>query len=539
MLQFAIIIPAVKKNVAFADDLIKKLNGITLIQHAINKSKHLTNIQNIFVVTDSQGISLICERNEVKYFYQQDLRLSEPDIIESLKTFLLSLKSSYNNFLIVFPYCPTLSHTTIQNAFIQFSQSDYDILLSVKEEKKRVYREIQADVIELMSSDVQESFLTEIKGFLIFRSTLVEGEKRQLKIGKYLLDNETVEIKNYQDWWICEKLLKKKRIVFRVIGYPEVGMGHIFRSLSLAHEITDHEVLFVCDEKSALAVETIAVYDYIIKEFPSCTIEQEIINLKPDLVVNDILNTKKEYILRLKQKGIKTLNFEDLGPGASFTDLTINDLYEKNTAVSKNILWGPKFFFIREEFCNARKGRFRKEPRSVLLTFGGTDPSNIAFKVLNSLLSIFQSSKIEVYIILGEGYRFKNDLLEWIKKQGSPKINVSFAVDAISGYMEKVDFAICANGRTVFELAHMRIPALVFSQNERELEHSFASPKNGFIHLGFCNESSILQLQHFCQRLISEPDFRKELKDRMKRHNFINRRKRIVSLINQLLESSK
>ena len=41
--------------------------------------------------------------------------------------------------------------------------------------------------------------------------------------------------------------MQKKRIVFRVIGNKRVGMGHVYRSLSLAHELHEHEIFFVID----------------------------------------------------------------------------------------------------------------------------------------------------------------------------------------------------------------------------------------------------------------------------------------------------
>mgnify|MGYP000271192215 CR=1 FL=1 len=36
---------------------------------------------------------------------------------------------------------------------------------------------------------------------------------------------------------------------------------------------------------------------------------------------------KKNYILELRSKGIKVINFEDLGAGARYSDLTINELF--------------------------------------------------------------------------------------------------------------------------------------------------------------------------------------------------------------------
>ena len=55
-MDIAVVIPAVKKNVAFTDDLVKKLAGVSLIQRAINKAREITADQHIFVVTDSEEI---------------------------------------------------------------------------------------------------------------------------------------------------------------------------------------------------------------------------------------------------------------------------------------------------------------------------------------------------------------------------------------------------------------------------------------------------------------------------------------------------
>ena len=41
-----VVIPALKKTVAFQDDLVKKLSGITLIQRAINKAFKL-GVENV------------------------------------------------------------------------------------------------------------------------------------------------------------------------------------------------------------------------------------------------------------------------------------------------------------------------------------------------------------------------------------------------------------------------------------------------------------------------------------------------------------
>ena len=45
-----VVIPAIKKSAVIPDQLIKKLDGITLIQRAINTALEITTNQNIIVL---------------------------------------------------------------------------------------------------------------------------------------------------------------------------------------------------------------------------------------------------------------------------------------------------------------------------------------------------------------------------------------------------------------------------------------------------------------------------------------------------------
>ena len=83
----AVIIPAVKKNVAFCDDLVKKLAGRTLIDRSVQRAKEITGKENIYVVTDSQEIRLFCQRKGIHYFFEKSLKLNPSAIAKSLFSF--------------------------------------------------------------------------------------------------------------------------------------------------------------------------------------------------------------------------------------------------------------------------------------------------------------------------------------------------------------------------------------------------------------------------------------------------------------------
>ena len=72
--KLLILIPAIKKNVAFEDDLVKKIAGVSLLQRSINLAKSLDiDSCDIFILTDSEEIALIANRNNVECYIDSKL----------------------------------------------------------------------------------------------------------------------------------------------------------------------------------------------------------------------------------------------------------------------------------------------------------------------------------------------------------------------------------------------------------------------------------------------------------------------------------
>jgi two-component system NtrC family sensor kinase len=63
---------------------------------------------------------------------------------------------------------------------------------------------------------------------------------------------EALDIDDHFDWWLVEKSLRRRRIVFRVAGNRETGLGHAYRALTLADRLIDCGVTNT-DEAVALA----------------------------------------------------------------------------------------------------------------------------------------------------------------------------------------------------------------------------------------------------------------------------------------------
>ena len=514
--KFLIVIPAIKKNAVIPDQLVKKLNEITLIQRAIDISKKITD--NILVITDSEEISLICERNNIKFYKDTKLEIDSSNIIETIK----NIANINNDILVYRANAPLIDEKVLISAYNKFLENKKKIIVSVKTLDKRLLKK-DNDKIILIDNDL---YFKELKAFLIFN-------KESKDYCPYVIEEEkSIEIESYQDWWICEKLLQRKRIVFNVIGNIKVGMGHIYRALSLAHEIVGDEIIFVCKEEDELAVDKIASKDY--KVIPSRNVLKTILDLKPDLVINDILNTSKNFIMHLKENGIKVVNFEDLGEGAKFADVVFNELYDEPVLPYENILWGSEWYFLRDEFYDAKQNQFKEKVGNVLITFGGTDQHNLTFLSLKNLLE--RNKDINIKIVCGGGYFYKKELEEYISQISNKKIDLTYATGIISKKMENIDFAITSNGRTVYELAHMHIPSIVISQHKRELTHKFSRLENGLINIGIYNDKIEEKLNFYLKKLMEDKEYRYLLYLNTLKFNFLKNKQKVLNKILKLLE---
>ena len=325
-----------------------------------------------------------------------------------------------------------------------------------------------------------------------------------------------------------------KLVLFNILGSKKNGTGHIFRSLSLAKEIKyNHNIIFLTNNTQKIAIQYLKKTKYKFFSYSTKKIYNKIISHQPTIVINDVLSTQKKDIRLIKENRIKVVNFEDLGAGNQFTDLTINEIFQKPKKNIKKILWGERYFFLRDEFLKQKKNKFKKI-KNILLFFGGSDPNNLTLKTLKSIYNTSVKFDINIIIITGIGYKNEAILKNFVKKKNN--IDLIKNTKKISYYMKKCQIAFTSNGRTTYELAHMNIPSIVISHNLRESQHKFASFKNGFINMGRFNNNnfSFKKLNIKFIELIDSQIIYKKLFKSMLKFNFCLGRLRVKKEINKI-----
>ena len=216
----------------------------------------------------------------------------------------------------------------------------------------------------------------------------------------------------------------------------------------------------------------------------------DIKNVNPDIVINDILDTSIEYMNKLRKLDVKIINFEDLGEGAELADVVINALYPEKE-ILPNYYFGYKYFCPKDEFYFSDKKVVSEQVNNILITFGGVDENNLSLKILESIYDFCKANHINIDIVVGLGYTKINSLKKY------EYANIYQNVKNISDFMLKADIIFTSAGRTVYEIACLGVPAIILAQNEIEMTHFFVSQENGFINLGLgakINKKKILDM---------------------------------------------
>jgi spore coat polysaccharide biosynthesis predicted glycosyltransferase SpsG len=151
-------------------------------------------------------------------------------------------------------------------------------------------------------------------------------------------------------------------------------------------------------------------------------------------------------------------------------------------------------------------------------------------------MPLCRENQIRIVIVTGPGYRYIDKLGKELLTIKDVDVEYTHAAGVMSSIMERSDIAITSNGRTVYELAHMNIPAIILSHHQRENTHVFAKEENGFIPIGtYDDREKKKKLSMALQRLVQDVDYRRSLFNKMSHFRFNNKNK-VKKLILNILE---
>lgn len=536
-----IVIPARGGSKGIPRKNLRTLAGRPLIYYGIRTALGSRFQADVYVSTDDPEIASIAEKLGAKIIQRdtekaQDHTTLDPVIFDAYQKAREKEGKAYDLIVTLQPTSPLLQSRSLDTALERLlHEPTIDTIISACDDThltwKRKGNHYAPNYSKRVNRQYLEPVFKETGGFLITRASCIsESNRIGSRVELHLLrGGEDIDIDTYEDWSLCEYYLKRRKILFVVSGYQQIGLGHVYNTLLIANDILNHQVEFLVDDKSQLAYDKIASKNYRVHMQSQADIVEDIRRLAPDVVINDRLDTSEAYMAALKDSGIRTINFEDLGPGARLADLVINAIYPEREVLPRHY-FGHEYFILRDEFILTPVRPPAERVRRVLLTFGGVDPNNYTRKVIEAIHPYCRQHGIELYVVAGFGYSQYETLEPYADVQ------VFRNSMTIAEHMSAADIIFTSAGRTTYEVAALQVPAIVLAQNERELTHFFASAEYGFLNLGLGTAVSAEEILQAFAGLVENYPSRQYMSGLMAKSDLASGRKRALKLINDIVE---
>lgn len=276
-----------------------------------------------------------------------------------------------------------------------------------------------------------------------------------------------------------------KTLLLRADAGGRVGTGHLLRCLALAQAWQDrggHAVFLSRCEVPALA-ERIAKEGFELVEVrephPAPTDLDVLLKTAASgpggtaFVAVDGYHFDAAFCKALRAAGHRLLVIDDVADQPYYeADVLLNqnlgaETLDYHASPQTRLLLGPQFALLRPEFAlaagSAPEQRVAPRASRVLVTMGGSDPTNATSRVLRDLAGV--AGPLEIRVLVGAGAAF----LDLGQTTGSHRITRLRDPRDVSEHILWADLVVAAAGTTSWEVACLGRPALlgVVAENQR------------------------------------------------------------------------
>ena len=336
------------------------------------------------------------------------------------------------------------------------------------------------------------------------------------------------------------------KLVFRCDAgcAPEIGTGHIARSLTLANELINskilglHDIIFYTrnDTNFDLGDSYFKKSKFKYKAFSNNELSansnseiQILSNLDTKIIILDRLETSKELIQKIKNKNIKVITFDDYGDGREIADLSISSIFD-DVPKHQNLITGYEYLILSKGSYKALS--YKKNIANIVATFGGNDARNLCSHFLDLVDQIPKNIKVD--IILGkvdlEDIK-KYDLIKE-SKINSESIKVHIYPENYHQIICNADIAISSGGLSIFEFSAYGVPTVGIPQYPHQLRTIKNLESAGISLLGSDEMNlSSQKLLNSIKTLIKNNELREEMSRNARKNIDGNGANRIATII--------
>lgn len=422
-------------------------------------------------------------------------------------------------FLTVQPTCPFIAAASIRRALEVLAAGAGSVLTVTEDRHLRWTRDGEGRFVPTYAARVNRQLLPPLwretggvigarLGAVLEQGTRIVAPVQLVEVGQ----DEALDIDDFADLAVAQYYVRRRRLAIRADGARALGLGHVNRALALASELAEHQPVLVtrADGDYALGAALLAESPFEVRRLEGEAGFLPLLEeLRPDLLFLDCLDSSLEAMRAAKARARRVVSFEDRGPGAAEANLVINDLYldeRLGEQLGQRQLSGVEHAILAPAFDLVSPRPAPAGPvGTVLVLFGGTDPSSLTERTLAALGAIGFAGR--TLVVEGPGRQDRPVDLAAYGLQGEVRRNVAYMPEL----MLRADLAVSSAGRTVTELMCLGVPTLVLCQNAKELMHSHASPAFGVMNLGLGSLVAEQTLQDNLRLLLGEEELRRSM----------------------------
>lgn len=516
---------------------LRSLDGRPLVSHAFTTSLEADLVDAVALTTDSGEIANVGHKYDVDFVIDRPDRLGADDVpLAPVVAHALDAVDQEFDYVLCFqPTVPLVTPEVLNEGIRAGLDGKVESLIFVADSTHHYWKATDTGYEPISSErknrQQMDAIFGEVGLFLSHRS-LVREEKR---IGSNPAFHEVpaeqgIDIDTYADWLVAESFLNRQQLIYRVTGNEENGSGHVYRGITIADRLFEHDIEFAILPSDGLALELLRESNYEYNIFES---DEEFVcyvdDIAPGVVANDILDTDEEYVQQLRETGARVVNFEDLGAGAGTADAVVNAIYE-HSSPPENHHYGFEYFCLRSEFRHATPITGIDSVDRIMVSFGGIDENNLTARTLEALSEL--EYELHVDMVLGLGYTQK-DSLDSILENLPPHLTADIAQDvsSMADHMEQADLMVTSNGRTLYEACALNLPVISIAQNLREQKHPYAHVSNGVLSLGHADYVPADSLRTAIVDYIENDAKRETMWDALRQQDISNGIERVIDIL--------
>lgn len=277
---------------------------------------------------------------------------------------------------------------------------------------------------------------------------------------------------------VAKTIKRQSKIIFRCDGGWVWGLslGHVFRCLAIADALSLHYHVNIKFAMKAIPEGIQLVqdqgYEVVImdSEMTSETESEYLSNLDAQLILFDHPDVSRVNMPMLSGKGMKTVVIDEAGHKQLDVDVIINatlddHCYQYTHLPHTQCYLGNQYVVLSQLFTeHVQQTKAHRVPKNVLVTLGGSDPACLTQHIIKALLK--QNEDVQYHIIIGPANRDLNQIKQIVKNRTN--FCIHYKPDSLLDLMCQCDFAICAGGRTIYELAVTGAPMLLVPSQDIE-----------------------------------------------------------------------